>query len=220
MVAAQPGCAPGWGAQTGWSGTLPTLPTADRFRRWLGGMPASHKISKAPDCQGEAEDDQSPHKSRHSDHRSLIAEAAKSSVGLKEPCLHQVSWGYHDERREIVHVSESHGRCDASESQHRNGGAAQTHPHPLRLRYSRCPMCQQTRARSITLTSPGAPASAQRPVSRSRCSGYRAPCTVIFAAARSMSRRSAGVSSTAKAPMFSSRRGSFRVPGMGTIHGF
>src|ERR1022692_1498482 len=50
------------------------------------------------------------------------------------------------------------------------------------------------------------------------CSGYRAPCTVIFEAALSMSRRSSGVSSMAAAPMFSSRRASFVVPGIGTIH--
>src|SRR5215831_5549432 len=62
--------------------------------------------------------------------------------------------------------------------------------------------------------------AAQRPVIRSRCSGYRAPCTVIFEAALSISRRSSGGSSTATAPMFSSRRASFVVPGMGTIHGF
>jgi hypothetical protein len=61
---------------------------------------------------------------------------------------------------------------------------------------------------------------AQRPVSCSSFSGYRAPCTVILAAALSMSRRSFGVSSTSAAPMFSSRRCSFVVPGIGTIHGF
>ncbi len=64
------------------------------------------------------------------------------------------------------------------------------------------------------------PPTRQRPVIRSRCSGYRAPCTVIFEAALSISRRSSGVSSTAAAPMFSSRRCSFVVPGIGTIHGF
>src|SRR5205814_4447884 len=52
------------------------------------------------------------------------------------------------------------------------------------------------------------------------CSGYRAPCTVIFDAALSMSRRSSAVSSIAAAPMFSSSRCSFVVPGIGTIHGF
>jgi hypothetical protein len=52
------------------------------------------------------------------------------------------------------------------------------------------------------------------------CSGYLAPCTVIFEAALSISRRSSAVSSTAMAPMFSSRRCSLVVPGMGTIHGF
>ncbi len=61
--------------------------------------------------------------------------------------------------------------------------------------------------------------AAHRPVVCSRCSGYRAPCTVIFEAALSISRRSSGVSSTAAAPMFSSRRSSLRVPGIGTIHG-
>ena len=60
----------------------------------------------------------------------------------------------------------------------------------------------------------------QRPTLRSKCSGYRAPCTVIFEAAASISRRSSGVSSTAAAPTFSSRRCSFVVPGIGTIHGF
>src|SRR6266516_3568960 len=62
--------------------------------------------------------------------------------------------------------------------------------------------------------------TAQRPVIRSRCSGYRAPCTVICEAALSISRRSSDERLTATAPMFSSRRESLRVPGMGTIHGF
>jgi hypothetical protein len=58
--------------------------------------------------------------------------------------------------------------------------------------------------------------AAQRPVGCSRCSGYRAPCTVIFEAASSISRRSSGVSSTATAPMFSSRPASFdRCPNYG-----
>ena len=60
----------------------------------------------------------------------------------------------------------------------------------------------------------------QRPTSCCRCSGYRAPCTVILETALSISRRSSAVSSTAAAPMFSSRRCSFVVPGIGTIHGF
>ena len=58
--------------------------------------------------------------------------------------------------------------------------------------------------------------AAQRPTLRSRCSGYRAPCTVICEAALSISRRSSGVSSTSAAPMFSSSRCSFVVPGIGT----
>src|SRR5207244_10991748 len=62
--------------------------------------------------------------------------------------------------------------------------------------------------------------AAQRPVIFSSCSGYRAPCTVIFEAALSISRRSSAVSSIAAAPMFSSRRWSFVVPGLGTFHGF
>jgi hypothetical protein len=61
---------------------------------------------------------------------------------------------------------------------------------------------------------------AQRPVICSRCSGYRAPCTVIFEAALSISRRSSRVSSMESAPMFSSTRDSFVVPGIGTIQGF
>src|ERR1700694_4724806 len=69
-------------------------------------------------------------------------------------------------------------------------------------------------------TTPENPFFAQRPVIRSRCSGYRAPCTVIFEAALSISRKSSDERLTATAPMFSSRRESLRVPGMGTIHGF
>src|ERR1700694_3704525 len=69
-------------------------------------------------------------------------------------------------------------------------------------------------------TTPENPFSAQRHVIRSRCSGYRAPCTVIFEMALLISRRSSGLSSTASAPIFSSRRSSLREPGMGTIHGF
>jgi hypothetical protein len=53
-----------------------------------------------------------------------------------------------------------------------------------------------------------------RYVIRSSSSGYRAPCTVIFAVASSSSRRSSGVSSMATAPMFSSRRSSWVVPGI------
>src|SRR5437588_536488 len=45
---------------------------------------------------------------------------------------------------------------------------------------------------------------AQRPVIRSRCSGYRSPCTVICEMALLISRRSSGFSSTASAPIFSS----------------
>src|SRR5712664_2517580 len=44
--------------------------------------------------------------------------------------------------------------------------------------------------------------TAQRPTSRCRCSGYRAPCTVILETARSMSRRSSVVSSIPAAAMF------------------
>jgi len=62
--------------------------------------------------------------------------------------------------------------------------------------------------------------TAQRPTSRCRCSGYRAPCTVILETARSMSRRSSVVSSMPAAAMFSSSRCSFVVPGIGTIHAF
>src|SRR6266567_5165422 len=64
------------------------------------------------------------------------------------------------------------------------------------------------------------PLFAQRPVIRSRCSGYRAPWIVIFEMALLISRRSSGLSSTASAPIFSSRRSSLREPGMGTIHDF
>jgi hypothetical protein len=60
----------------------------------------------------------------------------------------------------------------------------------------------------------------QRPVVCSRCSGYRAPCTVMLDAAPSISRRSSEVNSMSAAPRFSCRRSSFVVPGIGTIHGF
>src|SRR6266478_4150191 len=63
-------------------------------------------------------------------------------------------------------------------------------------------------------------ACCHRYVIRSSSSGYRAPCTVIFAVATSSSPRSSAVSSMATAPMFSSRRSSFVVPGIGTIQGF
>ena len=62
---------------------------------------------------------------------------------------------------------------------------------------------------------------AQRPVIRSSCSGYRAPCTVIFAAALSISLQIVG--RQFDVPL---RRCSLPgapacvVPGMGTIHGF
>src|SRR5260370_639753 len=61
---------------------------------------------------------------------------------------------------------------------------------------------------------------AQRPTSCCRCSGYRAPYTVIPETALSMLPISSGVRFTAAAPTFSSRRCSFVVPGIGTIHGF
>ena len=59
----------------------------------------------------------------------------------------------------------------------------------------------------------------QRSISRCMASGYRAPCTVIWAAAVSIAARSSAVSSTWTAPRFSSSRSRRRVPGMGTIHG-
>jgi hypothetical protein len=59
-----------------------------------------------------------------------------------------------------------------------------------------------------------------RPTRCCRCSGYRAPCTVIWETALLMSRRSLELSSTPAAPIFSSRRCSLVVPGIGTIHGF
>ena len=71
----------------------------------------------------------------------------------------------------------------------------------------------------VTILTPTLP-TAQRPVICCRCSGYRAPCTVILETASSISRISAGLSSIVAAPMFSSRRCSFVVPGIGTIHGF
>ena len=46
------------------------------------------------------------------------------------------------------------------------------------------------------------------------CSGYRAPCIVIFEAAPSIFRRSSVVRSTAAAPMFSSRRCNWSCPGL------
>jgi len=66
----------------------------------------------------------------------------------------------------------------------------------------------------------GSRARAQRPTSFCRCSGYRAPCTLISEAALSSSRRSAGVSWSDAAAMFSRRRWSFVVPGIGTIQDF
>jgi hypothetical protein len=45
---------------------------------------------------------------------------------------------------------------------------------------------------SLTILLLHAMAAAQRPVICSRCSGYRAPCTVTCERARSMSRRSSG----------------------------
>src|SRR5260221_313384 len=63
-------------------------------------------------------------------------------------------------------------------------------------------------------------APAQRPLSGSSHSGYRAPSTLMLEEARSISRRSSGVSSTSAAPRFSSRRCNLVVPGIGTIHGF
>jgi membrane protease YdiL (CAAX protease family) len=60
----------------------------------------------------------------------------------------------------------------------------------------------------------------QRSIILSELSEYRAPCTLIRAAALSISRRSSAVSSTVAAPRFSSRRFSFVVPGIGTIQGF
>src|SRR5712691_8817789 len=63
-------------------------------------------------------------------------------------------------------------------------------------------------------------ATFQRPTICCRCSGYRAPCSAICAAARSISRRSSAVNSISVAARFSSSRCRFVVPGIGTIHGF
>ena len=85
------------------------------FRRRLGSTGTEREASKQAHRHGRTEDDQRPHKSGHPDHRNLIAEPAKSSVGLEKPSLHPVAGGYHDERRQIVHVTEGHPGCDASE---------------------------------------------------------------------------------------------------------
>ena len=95
----------------------------------LGGTRASHKASNEPNCQGWAEDDQRPPKSGHPDHRNLIAEPAKRSAGLEKPGLHQVAGSYHDERREIVHMSDGHRGYDAREKEERHGKVSKADPH-------------------------------------------------------------------------------------------
>src|SRR5215207_7903759 len=72
----------------------------------------------------------------------------------------------------------------------------------------------------LHLPSPWSLPHRQRSIILWALSEYRAPCTLIRAAALSISRRSSAVSSTAAAPRFSSKRSSFVVPGIGTIHGF
>src|SRR5437899_9141560 len=102
----------------------------------LGRPRTSQKASEEPDSHAEAEDEQRPHKSGHPDHCSLIAESPKSSVSLEQPSLHHVARSYHDERRKIVHMSEGHRCCDASEHEDCQSDVSKPDPHSfLRLNW-------------------------------------------------------------------------------------
>ena len=55
-------------------------------------------------------------------------------MGLEKPGLHQVAGAYHNERREIVHMSDGHRGGNAAEEKKRRGTSDGAQDTPVRRR--------------------------------------------------------------------------------------